>query len=68
VLPPLREHGGRLARRLRNEFCTLELHIVSFPSDLAFQAYRSDPWRAAAVGLLETSSAELELVSLHDVP
>jgi hypothetical protein len=68
VLPPLREHGGRLERCLRNEFGTLELHIVSLSSDLAFQAYRSDPRRAAAAGLLETSSAELELVSLRDVP
>jgi hypothetical protein len=30
---PLREHGGRLERRLRNEFCTLELRIVGFPSE-----------------------------------
>ena len=35
VLPLLNEHGGRLQRRLRNELGTLELHIISFPSDVA---------------------------------
>ena len=68
VLPLLKEHGGRLERRLRNELGTLELHIVSFPSDVAFQKYRSDPRRTAAARLLEASSAKLELLSLRDVP
>ena len=68
VLPLLNEHGGRLQRRLRNELGTVELHIVSFPSDVAFQKYRSDPRRTAATPLLETSSAKLELLSLRDVP
>jgi hypothetical protein len=68
VLPLLNEHGGRLQRRLRNELGTLELHIVSFPSDVAFQKYRSDARRAAATPLLEASSAKLERLSLRDVP
>ena len=68
VLPLLNEHGGRLQRRLRNELGTLELHIISFPSDVAFQNYRTDPRRTAATPLLETSSAKLELLSLRDVP
>ena len=68
VLPLLNEHGGRLQRRLRNELGTLELHIISFPSDVAFQNYRADPRRTAATPLLETSSAKLELLSLRDVP
>ena len=68
VLPLLKEYGGRLQRRLRNELGTLELHIVSFPSDVAFQKYRSDPRRAAVAHLLETSSAKLERLSLRDVP
>lgn len=68
VLPLLNEYGGRLQRRLRNELGTLELHIVSFPSDAAFQKYRSDPRRTAAARLLETSSAKLERLSLRDVP
>ena len=68
VLTFVLEHGGRLQRRLRNELGTLELHIVSFPSDVAFQKYRSDPRRTAAAHLLEISSAKLELLSLCDVP
>ena len=67
VLPLLSEHGGRLQRRLRDEAGTLELHILSFPSDTALQKYRSDPRRTAATHLLEASSAKLERLSLHDV-
>jgi hypothetical protein len=68
VLPLLNEYGGQLQRRLRNELGTVELHIVSFPSDLAFEKYRSDPRRTAAAPVLETSSAKLERFSLRDVP
>jgi uncharacterized protein (DUF1330 family) len=67
VLPLLNEHGGRLQRRLRNEPGTVELHIVSFPSEAALQNYRSDPRRAAATHLLERSSATQERFSLRDV-
>jgi uncharacterized protein (DUF1330 family) len=67
VLPILNEYGGRLQRRLRNELGTLELHIVSFPSDAAFQKYRADPRRTAATPLLDNSSARLERLSLRDV-
>jgi hypothetical protein len=67
VLPILNEYGGRLQRRLRNELGTLELHIVSFPSDAAFQKYRGDPRRTAATPLLDSSSARLERLSLRDV-
>src|SRR5271168_5121517 len=40
VLPLMNEHGGQLQRRLRNEAGTVELHIVSFPSDIAHRKYR----------------------------
>ena len=67
VLPLLTEHGGRLQRRLRNETGTLEVHIISYPSNAVAQAYRNDPRRAAATHLLETSLAKVELLSLRDV-
>jgi hypothetical protein len=67
VLPVLAEHGGRLQRRLRNETGTLEVHILSYPSDAVAQSYRSDPRRAAATHLFETSSAKVELLFLRDV-
>jgi uncharacterized protein (DUF1330 family) len=67
VLPLLKEYGGRLERRLRNELGTVELHVLSFPSDAALQKYRGDPRRTAAAHLLEISAAKLERFSLRDV-
>jgi hypothetical protein len=68
VLPLLNEYGGRLQRRFRNDVGTVELHIIDFPYDIAFEEYRNDPRRTAAAPLLERSSAKLERLSLHDVP
>src|ERR1700761_6628763 len=67
VLPLLPEFNGRLERRLRNQDGTVEMHIVSFPSDADFQNYRDDPRRAAQARLLEKSSAKLELLSMANV-
>ena len=67
VLPLLADHGGRLERRLRNGDGTVEVHIVHFPSAVAYENYRSDPRRAAAGHLLDTSSAKIELISVSDV-
>ena len=67
VLPLLAEHGGRLERRLRDDGGTLEVHIVSYPSEAAAQAYRGDTRRAAAAHLLASSSAKVELLALRDV-
>jgi uncharacterized protein (DUF1330 family) len=67
VLPILKEYGGRLQRRLRNELGTLELHILTFPSDAAYQNYRADPRRTAAAPLLDSACAKFERLSLRDV-
>lgn len=67
VVPSLADHGGRLERRLWNGDGTVEVHIVHFPSAVAFENYRSDPRRAAAGHLLDTSSAKIELISVSDV-
>ncbi|QIP04028.1 hypothetical protein [Bradyrhizobium symbiodeficiens] len=64
VLPLLPEFNGCLERRLRNLDGTIEMHIVSFASDADFQNYRNDPRRAAHAGLLEKSSAKLELLPM----
>jgi len=66
VLPLLPEFGGRLERRLRNADGTIEMHIVSFASEVDFQNYRNDPRRAAQTALLERSSARLELLPMTD--
>jgi hypothetical protein len=57
VLPLLPEFNGRLERRLRNQDGTVEMHIVSFASEVGFQNYRNDPRRTAQAWLLEKSSA-----------
>ena len=67
VVPSLADHGGRLERRVRNDDGTLEVHVASFPTAQAFENYRSDPRRAAAGHLLDTSSAKIELISVSDV-
>jgi len=67
VLPLLPSFNGRVERRLRNPDGTIEVHIVSFASDADFQDYRNDPRRLAQAGLLEKSSAKLELLAMADV-
>ena len=67
VLPLLAEHGGTLERRLRSADAQIELHLVSFPGDEAFIAYRDDARRREQRHLLETSGAVVELLELYDV-
>lgn len=68
VLPLLADHGGRLERRLRTPDGRTEAHLVSFPGDPEFAAYRADPRRADAAPLLAASGAEVELLAVRDVP
>ena len=42
VLPLLAEHGGVLQRRLRSEDGLVEIHVVCFPSTLAFARFREN--------------------------
>jgi hypothetical protein len=67
VLPLLPEFNGCLERRLRNPAGTVEMHIVSFASEIDFQNYRNDPRRTAHARMLEKSAATLELVPMADV-
>ncbi|MET8807610.1 hypothetical protein [Streptomyces sp. NPDC004546] len=67
VLPLLAEHGGRLERRLRTLDDRVEAHLVSFPGDEEFAAYRADPRRSSAAPLLESSGAAIELLAVRDV-
>ena len=67
VLPLMSEFNGHLERRLRNSDGTVEVHIVTFASDADFQNYRNDPRRIAQAGLLEKSSAKLELLPMANV-
>ncbi len=67
VLSLLAEHGGVLQRRVRTEDGTMEIHLVAFPSQAVFEAYRSDPRRAAYAPLLAASGAISELSKVDDV-
>jgi len=67
VLPLLKEHGGQLQRRMRNDDGTIEMHIVVFPSQAALEAYRDDFRRTSQDPMLEKSGAEIELVKMMDV-
>ncbi|MCK1388838.1 hypothetical protein [Bradyrhizobium sp. 21] len=67
VLPLLPEFNGCLERRLCSPDGTVELHIISFTSHADFQNYRNDPRRTMHAGLLEQSSAILELLPMANV-
>lgn len=67
VIPLFARHGGRLERRLRTEDELTEVHVIWFPSEEAFLAYRGDPDRTAQVPLLVESGAVTELLELSDV-
>ena len=67
VLPLLASHGGVLTRRLRSEDGAIEAHLLSFPDQAAFDAYRADPARAAAQELWSRCGATSEVWSVVDV-
>jgi hypothetical protein len=67
VIPLLAEHGGVLQRRLRSGDGLVEIHVVCFPSALAFAKFREDPRRARHAPKLEASRARIELLELEDI-
>lgn len=67
VLPLLATHGGMLERRLRGDDGRTEVHLVSFPSREALQAYMDDPERVRYLALREESGATSELIEVIDV-
>ena len=67
VLPLLAEHGGVLQRRLRSANGLVEIHVVCFPSALAFEKFREDPRRAQHAPKLEASGAHIELLEVEDI-
>jgi uncharacterized protein (DUF1330 family) len=70
VLPLLAKHGGVLERRLRHvrdDGGWLEVHVVSFPSREALDAYRGDPERSRAQELIAGAHFKTTLVDVNDV-
>lgn len=45
VLDLMPDHGGKLEQRLRGVGRPVETHVLSFPSQDAFDAYLNDPRR-----------------------
>ncbi len=67
VLPLMPNYGGKLERRLRSADGRIEVHMLSFPSQQALDAYRADPVRVEHLPLLAESGAVAELLELADV-
>lgn len=67
VLPLLPKYGATLDRRLRTGDGTIEIHVMTFPSAEALDAYRTAPVRVQHLHLLEGSGAVSELVEVTDV-
>ena len=67
VLPLLAQHKGTLERRLSNDDGTIEVHILSFESEQAFEDYCYDPKRLEYTSIFDKSGAQTELMHLTDV-
>lgn len=67
VLPLLRQHGGRLERRLRSDEGTSEVHVVSFASREGYASYLADPERQAHAPLLDGQGVVHRLLDVADV-
>jgi hypothetical protein len=67
VLPLLARHGGLLERRLRGGDGLTEVHVVSFPSQAAYDDYVGDPERLAHRMLLDGVPLQQRLLEVVDV-
>ena len=67
VLPLLRDHGGRLERRLRGSAGTYEVHVLRFRNAAGLEAYRNDPVRAAAAHRLIHSGPTTRVELVEDI-
>jgi hypothetical protein len=67
VLPLMKQFGGVLERRLRSADGQTEIHVLSFPSTEALDAYRNSEQRGEHLPLLEHSGALSQLIEVTDV-
>lgn len=67
VLPLVPEHGGRVVARVRALDGRSETHLLFFPDQTAFEAYRDDPRRAAARSHWESSRATLTVQVVEEI-
>jgi uncharacterized protein (DUF1330 family) len=65
VLALLPEHGARVVHRMRSDGrdgVPLEVHVIEFPDDDAFDAFTSDERRTALAELRERAIERTEIV------
>ncbi len=67
VLPLLERHNGRLERRLRTADERAEVHILSFESRAAYEAYAADPERVEHRALLDEGSLAQRILEVSEV-
>ncbi len=67
VLPLMPNYDGQLQRRLRSADGRIEVHLLSFRSQQALDAYRADPVRVENLPLLTESGAVAEPMELIDI-
>ncbi len=67
VLPLLHRHDGRLERRLRAAGGQAEVHVISFGSRSAYEAYLADPERRGHRAVLDGVTVTQRLLEVTDV-
>ena len=61
VVALMARYGGVMEQRLVSADGTFEMHVLSFPSRSDFDRYLSDPLRAGARDVLESSHARVRV-------
>lgn len=67
VIPLLQKHGGTLQRRMSNSDGTIEIHILAFADQEAFEGYCFDPERLEHTEQFDKSGAQTQLIQMKDV-
>ena len=67
IIPVLIEHGGLIERRLRSVDERVEIKVVRFPSQEAYEELARDYRCRAAEPLLESSEATVEVFAVQEV-
>ena len=67
VLPLVAKHGGHVEFRVRALDNTREVHLLTFPDDGTYEAFRSDPNRLAVQALWAASGARTDRIEVRSL-
>ena len=72
VIPILKEHGGELVsaftpQNSNDPECPDEVHLITFPSEEAFQSYRADNRILSLSGLRDASLSKTQLLVSKEI-